>query len=539
MRKSEFSKSRRVFLEQLKSSAGASVLLRAAAVLGIGSNAIGCGGSSNASPSPTTPPTAQVNVPRPGDWPDEVGTNTSVVVLGGGIAGMCAAYEMQRLGFSVTIIEASASAGGRCRTLRAGDTVTEIDSEQVCTFDPDDSFYFNSGPARIPHHHEFILGYCKSFGIALEPFINFNSSSLFHSSQAFAGTPQVARRVIHDVRGYIGELLAEAIQSGALASQLSGIDSNGLLNLVQVFADLDQNFDYQGSERSGFLGQENSGSRARFTQLNPIELEQLLASNFWQFQLDFTQSLNQQATMLQPVGGMDNIARAFEQRVAQNLLTNCQVQRIENTAQGVLIEYLDEFQAVNSINADFAICTIPATVLRNINHNFSSQHASIIQQFEYTQSGKLAFQSPRFWESQHNIYGGISWTNQAITQMWYPSGNLGSDNGIIVGAYTFDDNSGQTFASLSPSERIDWASQQGAALHIDYLNSVSRGISVSWPKVPWQLGAWGRSQPGILTTPDNNVMFAGEHVSQLQGWQEGAVMSAYQAIDLIVQRISG
>ncbi|MCW9015729.1 MAG: FAD-dependent oxidoreductase, partial [Kangiellaceae bacterium] len=399
--------------------------------------------------------------------------------------------------------------------------------------------YFNPGPARIPHHHEFILGYCRDFGVALEPFINSNSSSLFHSSQAFAGRPQVARRVMHDVRGYIGDLLAQAIQSGSLASQLSGVDTNSLLNLVQVFADLDQNYSYQGSERSGFLGQEDTGSRARFTQLEPIELGQLLSSNFWQFQLDFNQSLNQQATMLQPVGGMDNIARAFEQRVNQNILTNCEVQRIENTSQGVLVEYIDEFQTVNSINADFAICTIPATVLRGIDNNFSSQHSNVIQQFEYTQSGKLAFQSPRFWESQHNIYGGISWTDQAITQVWYPSANLGSASGIIVGAYTFADNAGQTFANLAPSARVDWGIQQGAALHIDYATSVSRGLSVAWPKIPFQLGGWGRSEPSTLTTPDGNVMFAGEHVSQLQGWQEGAVMSAYQAIDSIVQRING
>ena len=64
--------------------------------------------------------------------------------------------------------------------------------------------------------------------------------------------------------------------------------------------------------------------------------------------------------------------------------------------------------------------------------------------------------------------------------------------------------------------------------------AASRGISVAWSKVPLQLGAWGTSNPVTLLTPDDNIVFAGEHLSILQGWQEGAILSAYHAIDQIV-----
>jgi len=62
----------------------------------------------------------------------------------------------------------------------------------------------------------------------------------------------------------------------------------------------------------------------------------------------------------------------------------------------------------------------------------------------------------------------------------------------------------------------------------------ARGISIAWPKVPFQLGAWGTSSPLTLLTPDENIVFAGEHLSILQGWQEGAILSAYHAIDMVV-----
>jgi monoamine oxidase len=74
-------------------------------------------------------------------------------------------------------------------------------------------------------------------------------------------------------------------------------------------------------------------------------------------------------------------------------------------------------------------------------------------------------------------------------------------------------------------------------IHFDYSSFVERWISVSWPKIPYQTGAWGVSQPNYLLQGDGNIYFAGEHLSILQGWQEGAVLSAYSAIEQIVNRL--
>src|SRR5699024_4179626 len=47
----------------------------------------------------------------------------SVLILGAGLAGMVAAYELRRAGYSVKVLEYQRRAGGRCYTLRGGDTV--------------------------------------------------------------------------------------------------------------------------------------------------------------------------------------------------------------------------------------------------------------------------------------------------------------------------------------------------------------------------------------------------------------------------------
>ena len=215
---------------------------------------------------------------------------------------------------------------------------------------------------------------------------------------------------------------------------------------------------------------------------------------------------------------MDRIARAFETQVANSIITDAQVTEIRKVTDGVRIIY-DRISTPTQLDADFCVCTIPATVLRNIANDFSAAHLSEIANFNYAAAGKIAFQSRRFWEQDHNIYGGISWTTQDITQVWYPNGGLGQNNGILVGAYIFGGAVGTNFANQSPQQRINSAMAQGGVLHPEMTGEATRGISVAWSKVPFQLGAWGISSPLTLLTPDANIVFAGEHLSILQGWQ--------------------
>jgi monoamine oxidase len=536
---------RREFLTAIGKAAGSSAMLRTMVALGISTSLAACGSSSAQSapggggqPPPPPPPSGGLPSPRPGDWPANVGVGKTVTILGGGISGMTAALEMSRLGYSCTILEAGATAGGRNRTIRSGDVIDETDSSQMCMFDLDPELYFNAGPARIPHHHEFLLGYCRDFGVALETFVNDNRAALMHSTTSFGGQPQISRRVHADTRGNIARLLALAVNQNALDQELSAADRNNLLNMLRGFGDLGVGDDYNGTERAGFPGQENVGSRQRGELVNPLQLQELLSERFWQQRQDFAQGLNQQPTMLQPVGGMDKIARAFEARVLNDIVFEAVVTEVRKTAGGTRVIYTDRFGAPTTIDADYCLCTIPATVLRNIPNDFAASHQSAINNFSYAPAGKIAFQSRRFWEQDHNIYGGISWTTQNITQMWYPNSGFGKTNGVIVGSYIFGGNAGTNFAGMSLQQRINTTISQATNVHGQFGGAVSRGISISWPKIPFQLGAWGTSDPGILLIPDGNIFFAGEHLSMLQGWQEGAILSAYHAIDGIVARDS-
>ena len=472
------------------------------------------------------------------------GRGIRIVVLGAGIAGMTAAYELSKAGFACTILEARKRPGGRNWTIRGGDKVEELDGVQACRFDAGAHMYFNAGPARIPHHHKAILGYCREFGVPLEVMVNDNRAAFFQQDNAFDGKPLASRQVIHGARGFIAELLAKAINKGALAEELSAEDKERMLAFVRSFGALARDNSYKGTSRAGYRVEPGAGlSPGQLSE--PISFKELLKSEFWQYKMHYGERFEQAATMLQPVGGMDRIAYAFANQLSSPIVYGAVVKELRRTGSGVAVVYTNETDGLSNIEADYAICTIPLSVLAGIPSDLSSDFKSAIAAAHYVRAAKIAFQAERrFWELDHQIYGGISWTSRDITQIWYPSSGFHAQKGIILGAYIWDDPVGEAFGRMTPAERLSAAAASGEKIHSGYQDEVSRGIAVCWQKIPHSQGAWSEWGPDarqtsypILNQPDGPVYLAGEHLSYLTGWQEGAVLSAHAAVRAIAERV--
>ena len=474
--------------------------------------------------------------------PSGSGDGRSVAILGAGISGLVAAYELSKVGYRCTILEAAERAGGRNLTARSGDLLEENDSRQHVKFGNRPDLYANMGPARIPYHHRSILAYCKDFGVELEVFTNDNRAALFHNRERFDGQAVVSRQVNTDMRGYIAELLAKAIDRKALDSEFTSEDEERILSMLKKFGDLDDNHQYKGSSRGGFKRRQiNAGLKSGEVN-SPLAFSELLQSDFWIYKLHFDEFLNQNPTLFQPVGGMDKIVNAFVERVGSLIQYRSIVKEIRKSADGVRIvvqQPANSAQAV-AVNADFAVCTIPAPVLAEIPNDFSADFRSAIESLEFVPAVKIAFQSGRrFWEEDQAIYGGISWTDQDITQIWYPPYGYHRENGIIMGAYIWGKDPGLRFSQMTPQERLQAAINQGEQIHSGYADEITTGISRAWLNVPFQKGAWAYSNEirETLQKPDGPIYFAGDQVTALPGWQEGAVLAAHAAVKGISERI--
>jgi monoamine oxidase len=477
--------------------------------------------------------------------PPGSGKGTRVVILGAGIAGMVAAHELGKAGYDVRVLEARARPGGRNWSLRAGDTVEETDSTQTVAWDRGDHLYFNPGPARLPCHHQGILDYCRELGVPVEVMINDNRGAFFQDDAAFGGAPQPARAVINDARGFIAELAAKAVDRDLLDRPVSLEDKERLRACLRAFGALDEQLTYRGSPRAGFAVPPGAGTQAG-KPVQPLDLDQLLVSDFWHSKMHFGESFSQAATMLQPVGGMGRIGEAFARKLGKAVTYDAEVTQLRRAGAGARVVWRNRKSgAVGKLEAAHVICTVPLPVLRTLDDDFAPATKTAIAAVPYVAAAKLAFQAERrFWELDHQIYGGISWTSRDITQIWYPSAGLHQRKGILVGAYIWTDDIGEAFAAKPLGRRLADALADGERVHRGYGAALTRGVSVAWSKIPFSVGAWAewtretrRDAYPVLLEGDGPFRFAGEHMSYLTGWQEGAVLSAHVAIEQIAQRV--
>lgn len=524
-----------------------------------------------------------INLPEvwagPPQLPAGSGTGKKVVILGAGIGGLTAAYELTKANYTCQILELTDRPGGRNHTARRGTVLVEKtesgnELKQVCNFD--EGLYLNLGPGRLPYHHRRVLHYCQELNVGLEIYVMETMANLFQRDAAFGGKAQIRRRIANDVQGYISEMLAKAVNQNALKEDLNSEDRNRLLCLLRNFGDLGENdvcgtcgqtkcqkcnakscqdcatcdkecatcFQYSGSTRDG----------CEITVSQPcapgekLALKELLSSEFWRYRFYQSFEYEWQPTLFQPVGGMDKIVDGFVGKIGQLIQCQTQVLNIETRNDGVSILVRDLKTGVRSnITADYCISNIPLPLLKKINNNFVEDFCDAIELCVYDPTCKLGWQAnARFWENNQNqIYGGISYTDDPITQMWYPSYDYFTKNGTLTGVYNYDKDA-IAFGNMSLEERINMARKGAIKFHPEFANTQlvpsDKAISIAWQNIPNEGGGWANWDPHSkshanaytrLLSPDRRFYVTGDQVSQLPGWQEGAMMSAQHVIEQI------
>jgi monoamine oxidase len=91
------------------------------------------------------------------------GPAKKIIVIGAGLAGLSAAYELTQAGHDVTVLEAQLRPGGRVFTLRAPFS---------------DGLYAEVGAMHIPETHNLTLRYAQLFNLPLDLEPSFTTASL-------------------------------------------------------------------------------------------------------------------------------------------------------------------------------------------------------------------------------------------------------------------------------------------------------------------------------------------------------------------------
>lgn len=514
--------------------------------------------------------------------PKGYGKDTKVAIMGGGEAGLAAAFELRKIGCNITIFEASNRIGGRINTYY---------------FDKNKRYFGELGAMRIPVSHETSWHYINLFNLKTSPFVANNVRSLFYLRDKRAVNDPFGISIMKNIypRYNLDPVEASTPWRGLAAKvtdkylvSLSPEERKELLQIKPTYSRSIQERDMlnrmMAYERAGL-------SRHAIAMLGYIFL---LEQNL--FKLGFIDELQELYTedfvfTYYVLGGMINLPMSFYMaltdeidnvyKVSKNELgkvafkMECPVDGIYESpdGDGVILGYRDSAYLDCSFEKfDYVVCTIPFSSLRRVKIKplFSVMKNFAIADLNYEDAQKtFLFLSDRFWEYGipcMRIVGGTTFTDLPAVTVFYPSdhsmpipnvldgwtlrpGARPDEPGVLLSSYNWTMDAtrlGNEYNELRIND-VKGYIERIHGLPYGYING--RLISyktILWSEVQYIWGGAAISKPEdkilysyVVTLPEmnNKVFFAGEHISQKHAWQQGSLQTGMIAANQVAEKI--
>ena len=444
------------------------------------------------------------------------GAAKRVVVIGAGMAGLVAAFELDRSGHDVLVLEAQNRVGGRIWTCR--------------DFAP--GLYAEFGAMRIPRAHDLTLAYCDLFGLELRPFMMGNPAGLVHiggERMTMAEAQAHPERLPFDLAEHERGRSADELWAEAIADIRTLVTTEGDEAWSSIVGQYDQYSLYEFLKARGF----SEAAIEFYAVMNFVEADmnnavvEVLREDLGGAYED----------MQEIVGGMDLLPASFFAQIQGRIRFGAEVHALEQDEASVTVHYKTEAGRY-AATADYAICTIPFPVLRTVEAltPFSHEKQRAIRQLNYHASSKVLMQvRNRFWEEEDGILGGATVTDLPIRRMNYPTPDPSSTRGVLLASYTWGQDALQ-WGAMDPETRLEEALHDVAQIHPRIRDEFEVGASHAWYSDRWARGAFALFAPEqqsslqeAIVRPEGRIHFAGEHCSLYHAWIQGALESGIRA----------
>ena len=465
--------------------------------------------------------TAAVAFRRPGvlSFPLQLkrrGPAKKVIVIGAGLAGLSAGYELTQAGHDVTILEAQTRPGGRACTIRQPFS---------------DNLYAEAGATSIAETNDLTIRYARCFGLELDSWVQ---------SPELQDILYIRGRLVRRTTGIEPDLPYD------LSPDEKKLGRTGLFKkyAAPVYPEIGDITDPNWPPAA--LWKYDRMSYTEFLRsrgASPEAIARMSVFGIWGDGLDTVSALMvlrddaffASATESFHIrGGNDLLPRAFAERLKEKILYGSPVVRIEHDKNAVRVIF--QKQAENHpLEGDFLIIAIPFSVLRRIelSPHFSPEKQKVIEQLPYYSVARVYLQARRKYWTGRGLTGDV-FGDLAIGSIMDISAGQPGPRGILQN-YA-DGPQARKICAMKEPDRINYVLEETEKVLPGIRENFEGGVSKCWDEDEWERGASSWYKPGQMqeywphvASPEGRVYFAGDHTSPWIRWMQGALFSGIRA----------
>lgn len=440
----------------------------------------------------------------------------TVTVIGAGLAGLSAAYDLHRAGWKVIVLEARDRVGGRVYSLRnfSNGLVAE------------------GGGEFIAEGHTRMLAYAHQFDLKL------GRAGSWHGQD--------------EDWGYFGGKAGRMSDAGVWDVNLHDEAEKVWRALAEVGELVPNPHEPQAARNAKWIDQRSTADWIHSLDVHPLAKQDFIAHIRSEYTcepeqhslLDLARNVSMYyATMerevnYRVVGGNDLIPRALA-RILPDVRLRAPVTSIRLLPEEVTVTY-QQGDMHHTISSDFAVLAVPLTTARLIEFNppLPEAYQRMVHELSYGAVTKVLIEyRKRFWIEQG--WNGHLATDSPIVLTWHATSHVEDEHGILT-VYT-GGRSGANLAALPDEERIRVAVAEIEKVFPGSSDLIECTTTIAWPNEPYTRGSYAALAPGEVTAhwktlfePAGRLFFAGEHATDIQGFMEGAVESGQRVAKMIL-----